>query len=303
MFETQFFSTYFLPGVLILIMLGMGSSLKPENFKEILRKPLGVIVGLFCQMVLLPVFAFIIASIIGLANEYKVGLMLIAACPGGAISNLLSFILKGDVALSIAFTAVNSFLTIITIPIIVNYSVLHFMGAAATISLPFWQTVLQILLITVIPVVLGMVFRAKWESKAIAVQQFLKPIMVILMATAMFAAIFLEKRDGQQIALIELWKVFPWALLLNVLAIFAGWAVAGLLRLGKSAQITVGLEVGLQNSGLAIAVGTSSFMLNNAMTAVPASVYALFSFFTAVLFGIIVNGRELEWRKWISLKQ
>lgn len=301
MIETHFFSTYLLPIVLGIIMFGMGTSLTVADFRNIWVKPAGVIAGLVCQLILLPLIAIAIAAVSGLRPEHQVGLVLVAACPGGAIANLLSYMLKGSVALSVSFTAVNSLITIFTIPIVVNIALDIFMGTNSHLVLPVMETVIQILLITVIPVIIGVWMKRRWPKTTDRLQRYFKLGMPIMLGIAMIAAIFVEKKDVK-VEAAELLEVFPWALGLNILAMFSGWATAGILRLGKPSQITLGLEVGLHNSGLAIAVATSSMMLNNPTLAVPASTFALFSFFTAVLFGILVAGKTLSIKEMFGSK-
>lgn len=189
-------------------------------------------------------------------------------------------------------TSINSFLTIFTIPTIVNVALGVFMGKSSPLQMPFWTTVLQILLITVIPCVIGIVIRARNEAFTKRVERPLKIAMPIMLAFAMLAAIFLEKKPGVKIELHEYLDILPWVFLLNAAAMFVGWGVAGLLRLGKANMLTIGVEVGLQNSGLAIAVATSAALLHDPRLAIPASTYALFSFFTAIAFGLIVRPPE-----------
>jgi len=294
MLETNFFSTYFLPGTLALIMLGMGLSLTGKDFGNIFLQPKAVITGLVSQMILLPLFAFGIAQISGLRTELQVGLVLISACPGGATSNLISYLLKGNVALSVSMTSINSFLVIFTIPTIVGLAITEFLGTSSTLEMPFWSTVFNILIITVIPCVLGIVIRAKRESWALRLEPRLKVIMPVMLALAMLAAIFLDKPTGDTISGKEYLNVLPWALLLNAGSMVGGWLIAKALRMDQPKQLTIGLEVGLQNSGLAIAVATSATLLNNSEFAIPASTYALFSFFTAIIFGLIVNRKEVK---------
>jgi BASS family bile acid:Na+ symporter len=300
MIETHFFSTYLLPIVLGLIMFGMGTSLSMAEIRNSWVKPAGMIAGLVCQLLVLPLIAVAIASLSGMRPEHQVGLVLVAACPGGAIANLLSYMMKGNVALSVSFTAVNSFITIFTIPLVVNIALEIFQNTTVPLALPFWETVFQILLITVIPVFIGIWMRAKRPRATDRLQGIFKLSMPILLAIAMVAAIFVEKK-AVSVETGELVEVLPWALLLNILAMLSGWAMAGILRLGRPAQVTLGLEVGLHNSGLAIAVATSRVMLDNPTLAVPASTFALFSFFTAILFGILVNGRNLNFREMMGL--
>jgi bile acid:Na+ symporter, BASS family len=283
-------------------MLGMGTSLSIADFKHIFVRPTGVMAGLVCQIILLPAIAIGVAAASGLRPEHQVGLVLVAACPGGAIANLLSYLMKGNVALSVSFTAVNSFITIFTIPFVVNVALDLFMGTQAPLVMPLWETIGHILFITVIPAFLGIWMQARWPVTTRAMQRYFKIGMPLLLAIAMIGAIFLEKKNVKVEAQ-ELLEVLPWALALNALAMLAGWATAGIFRLGKPAQVTLGLEVGLHNSGLAIAIATSAFMLNNPTLAVPASTFALFSFFTAVIFGFLVQGRALDWREMFGLKR
>jgi bile acid:Na+ symporter, BASS family len=298
MIETTFFSSYFLPATLALIILGMGMSLTAQDFRNIIQSPFSVIAGLVCQMVLLPATAFLVALAAGdlLSPEMKVGLILVAACPGGATAGLLSHLMKGHVALSVSITTVNSFLTIFSIPLIVNIALNMFMGTSKELVMPFWDTMVHIVIITVIPCIIGVYIRAQRPALAHRLEKPLKPIMTIALAFAIIAAMFLEKKEGVKIELGQFISIFPWALLLNVAGMATGWVFAGMLRLGASSQLTLGLEAGLHNTGLAIAVASSAFMLGNATLAIPAATYAMFSVFTAVGFGLLVNGKNVRLR-------
>lgn len=296
MIETVFFSTYFLPGVLALIMFGMGTSLTMLDFKNIFLQPKAVITGLIAQMILLPALALGLAAISGLPPEFQVGLVLISACPGGAVSNLLSYLLKGNLALSVSMTSVNSFLVIFTIPTIVGIGISTFGGPTKDLVMPFWETVLNILMITVVPCIIGVFVRSQSESFAKRLERPMKVAMPILLAVAMMAAIFLEKKEGVPITGGDYLAVLPWALGMNLISMFGGLGIATLLGMDRPKRLTIGLEVGLQNSGLAITVATSAHLLGEPRLAVPASVYALFSFFTAVFFGLLVNRKEVTLR-------
>lgn len=286
-------STYILPSVLALIMLGMGLSLTSQDFKNILLHPRQVFVGLICQMLLLPMIAIGIAYASGWAGlppELQVGIVLIAACPGGAVSNLITYLLNGNVALSVSLTTLNSFLVIFSIPIIIRLALLLFMGSdSKEIVLPFWDTVLQILLMTVIPCIIGIYIRSKSTRMAVALEQPLKYAMPILLALAMLGAIFLENGDAQTVSLLDYAGVSLFVLALNIAGMLLGYYVAYWQKLGKDNQITIAIEVGLQNTGLAITVATSSMFLGSQVMAIPASIYALFTFFSAVIFGLLVK--------------
>lgn len=290
MLETQFFSAFLLPATLALIMVAMGLSLTQGDFVNIVKRPRGLAVGLFLQMIALPILAFLIVLIIpGLSPQLKVGIILLAACPGGATSNLVNYLLNGNLALSVSITSVNSFLTQFTIPLYVNLGLYFFMNREADINLPFGETVLQILLITVLPAVVGIFLRSKKPDVAIRLRVPLKYITTTLLAIAMIGAIFLEKNEQLDIPIGDYWMVLPLLLLLHFCSMFMSYYVAKLNRLSIKSQSTIAIEVGLQNTGLAIAVAVAPSMLNNPAFAIPAAIYALFSFFTTFGFGIGMN--------------
>jgi bile acid:Na+ symporter, BASS family len=149
----------------------------------------------------------------------------------------------------------------------------------------------------VLPCLVGVWIRANWPALALGLEKPLKPIMTVALAVAILAAMFLEKKEGVKIELQQFISVFPWALLLNVAGMFTGWAFAGMLRLGGASMLTLGLEVGLQNTALAIAVASSSYLLGNTILAIPAATYAMFSLITAVGFGLLVNGKNVKLRE------
>jgi BASS family bile acid:Na+ symporter len=291
MIETDFFSTYFLPGVLALIMMGMGLSLTAEDFKRILLHPGSVIVGLISQMILLPATAIALAILAGdfLSNEMKVGLVLVSACPGGTTAGLMSHLLKGNVALSVSITTVNSLLTIITIPLITNWAMVFFMGEGKQIELPFGEMMVHVLVVLLLPCLLGVIIRANKPEWAHKLEGPLKPLMAISLGIAILAAMFLEKKQGPQLEFQQFFSVFPWAFLLNLGGMFFGLWSSKLIRLDLASGLTIGLETGLQNTGLAIFIATSSYLLADATYAVPAATYAMFSLITAGLFGLYVQ--------------
>lgn len=293
MLETDFFSSLLLPIVLGLIMLGMGLSLTRNDFKYIFLFPKGILTGLFSQMVFLPALGFLIAWISGLPEYLMVGLILVAACPGGATSGLIVHLTGGNVAMSVSFTAINSFLTMLSIPFIVNLALYFFMGTQAPIEISFADTMVHVLLITVIPCIIGIAIRDKYPITAHNLERPLKIIMPIMLAVAMIGSIFLEKKkyvipaDSYAI-------ILPFALMLNIGGLFGGYLIARLMKLGIRNRLTVGVEVGLQNTAMAISIATAPTLLNDTHYAVPAAVYALFSFFTAILFALWVRRKTLR---------
>jgi bile acid:Na+ symporter, BASS family len=293
--ETKFFSVYMLPATLAFIMLGMGLSLTRRDFLNIARNPKGLAIGLGAQMLMLPVLAFLITLILpDLSPELKVGIVLLAACPGGATSNLVNYLLNSNLALSVSITTVNSFITQFTIPIFVNLALMAFMNEDKNIDLPFWDTLLQILRITVIPAIIGIYIRRHKARFADRVRKSLKYIMTGLLAVAMIGAIFIERNDNIKIPINDYWRVVPLTLLLNVGSMIIANYITRYFKLDTQSRITISVEVGLQNTGLAIAVATGSHMLNSPAIAIPAALYALFSFFTTAGIGYYIKRRNRE---------
>lgn len=277
-------------------MGGMGLALTLRDFKNIMVRPKGIILGLISQMVFLPLVAFAIVQLPGLTPDWKVGIVLVAICPGGATSNLLNFLLRGDLALSVSLAAVNSFLTLFTIPALLHISMEFFLDRDTAVHLPVSDMIGEIFLLTLFPVILGMAIRAKAPVFSSHAKKSLKYIMPSLLAIAMVGAIFFEKKEVV-IDSSDYLSVLPHMLILNIVSMMAGFGFGQLSKLGTATSMTISLETGLQNTGLALAIALGSGMLNNAAIGVPAAVYAMFSFFTTLAFGLYVN------RKQVSLKE
>jgi BASS family bile acid:Na+ symporter len=280
------FSNIFLPSTLAVITFAMGLSIEFKDFKSLFRYPKAVIVGLICQMVLLPIIAFGIVIPANIDPAYKVGLIIIASCPGGATSNLVTFMLAGNVALSISITVINSLITLITIPLIVGIALFNFMGQHSEISLPVFNTILNIFFITIIPASAGVFTRRYIKTFADNLQKPLQYALPILLLLVFLGVVFLDEGEEAKSVLDYLFLV-PYVLLLNVLSMFTGWLIAKLTRLGRKNQFTISVEVGLQNSALAIFIA-STLLENNAM-AVVAVIYGSFSFLTTLFTGWFIK--------------
>ena len=284
------FSDIFLPIALAVITLGMGLSLTDRDFRNIFAHPRAVITGLCCQMILLPVIAYLIARSVNIDPVFKVGLMVIAACPGGATSNLITYILRGNVALSISMTAINSLITLITIPLVVTLSLEAFIHQDAFIRLNIGETILKVFLITILPAFVGTRIR-KW--KPVFASQLERPLRIVLpiLLLVIYAGVIFIDSGGGTATRDDFITIFPYTLLLNIFAMVAGLLVSRVLRLAVINQFTISIEVGLQNSGLAIVVAIT--LLNNADIALVPVVYGSFTFFSTLLFGWIV--KKLAW--------
>ncbi|HDR67610.1 MAG TPA: bile acid:sodium symporter family protein [Bacteroidaceae bacterium] len=280
------FSDYFLPVTLAIITMGMGLSLTEKDFRNILVQPKAIVTGIFSQIVILPAIAFFVASLTNLDPVFKVGLVIIAACPGGATSNLITYILTGNIALSISMTAVNSLITLITIPFIVSLGLEAFIQQSTEINLPIGDTILKIFFITIVPAFTGTRIR-KWKTEfADKLEKPLKIILPLLLLVVYMGVIFIDQ-GTEQATRKDFLSLIPSTLSLNFAAMLAGWMIARIMNLGKRNRFTIAIEVGLQNSALAIFV--SSFLLKNQSMALVAVVYGSFTFFTTLLFGWIIK--------------
>lgn len=284
------FSEYYLPITLAIITLGMGLSLTDRDFKNIFVHPRAVIVGLCCQMILLPLIAWLIARSINIDPLFKVGLMIIAACPGGATSNLVTYLLRGNVALSISMTALNSLITLITIPLVVHLSLEAFIHEEAAIRLNVGETILKVFLITLVPAFAGTRIRKNYPVFAVKLERPLRVLLPLLLMIVYAGVIFIDQGTGEATRS-DFIRILPYTLLLNILAMVSGFLAARLMRLRVVNQFTISIEVGLQNSALAIVVA-ATLLKSNDIALVPV-VYGSFSFFSTLLFGWSV--KKLKW--------
>nr|WP_256835214.1 bile acid:sodium symporter family protein [Pseudomonas oleovorans] len=283
--------TFFLPAALGIIMLGLGLSLSLADFARVAKFPKPILIGLACQLLLLPLACFFLAKAFGLAPALAVGLMLLAASPGGTTANLYSHLAHGDVALNITLTAVNSVIAILTMPLIVNLSLAYFMSADQAIPLQFAKVV-QVFFIVLGPVAIGMWLRSRFPGFAARMQ---KPVKII---SALFLLLIIL------LAVAKDWRTFVdyapavggAALAFNLLSMAVGYCVPRLLKLNLRQAIAIAMEIGIHNGTLAIALALSPALLNNPTMAIPAAIYSLIMFVTAALFGLWVNrmhGAEL----------
>jgi bile acid:Na+ symporter, BASS family len=280
----EFLKSVLLPLALIIIMFGMGMTLKMADFGRVIFSPKATLLGLACQLLALPLIAWGLAYLFQLPGDLAAGLMLLAACPGGPTSNIITHLSKGDTALSVTMTAISSVITVLTIPLLVGFSMEYFMGAGQAISLPFGKTFLQLMMVTLLPVGLGM-----WLNKARPqLTQRLGGTMNILsvafLAFIIVAAVLSEKDLGAQIVIGG-----PAAVALNLCGMAVGYGLASGFRLPGPQRRTLSIEVGIQNGTLALAIALG--LLESPRLAIPAVVYSLFMFLTGA-FMILRFGRK-----------
>lgn len=280
-------TTLILPIALGVIMFGLGLGLRAADFARVVVYPRAVLVGLVCQILILPVVCYFIARGFALEPALAVGLMLLAASPGGATANLYSHLANGDVALNITLTAINSVLCIVTLPIIVNLSLVQFMGEGKAIPLQFAKVV-QVFVIVIGPVVAGMWVNHRFTAAAARLRQPVKKLSVLFLVVVIALAAFNDR--GNIVGNVE--AVGAACLLFNLSSLAVGYWVPRLLRLDRRQAIAIGMEIGIHNGTLAIAIALSPMMLNNPTMAVPAAIYSGIMFGTAALFAWWANRRR-----------
>lgn len=275
-----------LPLALFLIMFGMGLSLHPVDFKNVLAAPKAVGIGLIGQMVLLPLVAFFIALALKLPPEIAVGLMIIALAPGGATSNMFTYLSKGDVSLSISLTAVVSLIAPFSIPIITALSMTYFMGNTTEFSLPIVKTIMQLLVITVIPVALGMLVLARWSHMAAKIEQILKWFSIAFLFL-IIVLIVLKNADNMMSFFMQAGLA---TFVLNIAVLVLGVYLAKWAKLSDAQSISIGFEVGIQNGTLALVVAGT--LIGNSTMMIPAVTYSLLMFITGAAFAMLITRRK-----------
>jgi BASS family bile acid:Na+ symporter len=283
--QSSVLTELFLPFSLAVIMFGMGLSLRVEDFKRILIYPKAVGIGLLNQLVLLPIIAFGIAKAFSLPPELAVGLMILAVCPGGATSNLITHLAKGDSALSITLTAFSSLITVFSIPFLVNFSIAYFIPGGEAKQLEVVGTVVSVLFITLIPVALGMITLAKAPRLAEKWDQPFRKISIVFFVVIVGAAILKERENLVQYFI----EAGPAALALNLSTLALSFAMAKWTGLPFRQGLTIAIESGIQNGTLGITIAAT--LLVNSVMSIPSAIYSLLMFGTAAL--VILWGNKV----------
>ena len=270
-------STIVLAGSLVIIMFGMGLSLTLNDFTEVFVKPKAILTGLFNQLVLLPLIGFGLIAVFPVRPEIAIGVIILAACPGGPTSNLITHLAKGDTALSVSLTAISSLLTLITIPFIINLGLQLTYGQNTPIQLNVLTTIAQILIIVLIPVGIGMLLRAKKELFADRMQQPVRNASAVVFILVLAGVIFKERSNivsyANEAGLISL--------ALNLGTMILGLLIARIMHLSFKQSISISIESGIQNGTLAITIAT--VLLHNSEYAIAPAIYSLIMFGTGSL--------------------
>lgn len=278
----SFLTQIIMPLVLALIMFGMGLSLTKQDFLELGKEPKPVAVGLFGQLLLLPLLAYGIAIFFELSEHLAVGIMILAACPGGTSSNILSQLARANLALSVSLTAVTTLICVVTTPLIIRFAIEEF-NDTPTESFSLLSTTLGLIFITLIPVLIGILIRHKFVTFAIRSEAFFRHLSTAFLIL-MIAAITYQERAN----LLESFVlVSEAAFSLNILAIATGLLLGIIFKLVKRDTVTLGIEVGVQNSSMAILIAIT--FLGRPDYAIAAGVYGLAMYVGA---GLLIFGAK-----------
>ena len=274
------------PLILALIMLGLGLSLKIEDFTRVFKTPIDFIVGFISQLIILPLIAFLLIAIFRIPSEIAIGIMIIASAPGGVTSNILTKFANGDVALSISLTAIISLISIVSVPFIIFTSadLLGITNIGENISMI--NIALKMFLVVTVPVVLGMIIRKFAEKFVINKIKFFDKLNIVLFVIFFFAAFYEERENILDIFA----QAGPIALTLNVTMMIIAYYLSRIFASGISQQKCIAIECGLQNGTLAIFVSTQIFGAD-ILYVIPTAAYALIMYITGLIFVFFLRSK------------
>lgn len=277
MSETQLLNAV-LFGVLALVMFGLGLPLTWGDFARLLRYPRAVVVALGLQVVALPLLCFGLVKALGLPPVLAIGLMLLAASPGGISANLFSHLFGGNVAMNISLTAINTVLSVVSLPLIINLSIAHFADAGQVVPVQFGKLA-EVVAMVLVPVALGMLAASKAPSFAARMHQPVKVFSMLVLAAVTVLAISKEWRS----LVASFGDIGPAVVLLNVCSLAAGYGLSRASKLDQPMSIAVAFEIGIHNSTLAMFIALT--VLGSYELALPAAVYSVVMYLTAPVFG------------------
>ena len=275
-------TTIGLPVALGIIMFGLGLSLTVGDFARVLKQPKAVIIALLCQLILLPAICFGLVIAFQLPPVLAVGMMMLAASPGGTTANLYSHLFRGDIALNISLTAVNSVIAVVTLPLITNFAIWYFEPFDDQLGMQ-WAKAAEVFAIVLVPVALGMIVRRFWPRFAAGMDKPVRIISVVVLVIVIAGAVAsnwaLLLENFLDLALVTV------AFCLISLAI--GYLVPRWLKVGKRQAIATSFEIGIHNATLAIVIAQS--VLGSTELSLPAAVYGVLMFFVALAFGFLIR--------------
>lgn len=283
--EYSFLTQVMLPIVLAMIMFGMGLSLTKEDFLRLWKIPRTVIIGLFGQLIFMPIIAFAVAVFFELSAPLAIGLMILAACPGGTMSNVISHLARANLALSVTLTAITTVVCVFSTPFIIKFSIAHF-GTDTDTNFSLASTTIGLIFITLIPVLAGIWVRQRYPNAAMRREPGFRKFSGFFIL-AMIVAILIQERD---ILMSSFSQMFGASISLNLASIAAGLALAKLFRLTQRDSITLGIEVGIQNASMAILIAVTFLEAPDYATA--AGVYGLTMYLGAAI--LVLMARRIK---------
>ncbi|WP_274585311.1 bile acid:sodium symporter family protein [Neisseria leonii] len=271
-----------LPLCLMIVMAGLGLELTVRDFVRVKNNPKVIVIALFCQLVLLVAAAFAVCVLLGLPPVLAVGMMMLAASPGGATANLFSYLYKGDVALNISLTAVNALIAAVSFPLIVNAAVAYFLPDGQQLGLQFGK-VLQVFVIILLPVAAGMALRHCRPHLAEKLQRFVRLFATVFLLLIIVGAVAAERANAAE----YIRQVGPAAALFCLLSLSTGYFVPKLFGVGKAQARACAFEIGIHNSTLAMTIAIT--LLDSPQMAIPAAIYSIVMYVFGVAFGTLLN--------------
>ncbi|HEY6632376.1 MAG TPA: bile acid:sodium symporter family protein [Rhizobiaceae bacterium] len=277
-----------LPIALVVVMLGLGLAVRLEDFMRCLARPWPLFVGLLCHIVILPLLCLLLVYLAELPPAISVGMMLLAASPGGTSAAIYTHLARGDVALSLVLAAVSSVAALFSLPVIVNFSMIAFYGEASAVRLEFHQ-VLQIFAVAIVPAMIGALIRRRFPDLAERLDRPVKTLATVFLVGLVLAALV-----GQHGLLVQ-WgpTVGVVALVFAVASLLVGYHVPRMLRVERRQAVAVSMSVGIHNAALVIALAMSEHMLANPEMAIPPAAYGVIAYIVGGVFAWMLNRRSV----------
>ena len=281
--EMSLVTRFITPLGIVMIMFGMGLSLTHDDFKRVWIQPRAIILGIVLQIIGLPVLGFAFVQLLNLDPMMAVAVMLLSSCPGGAITNLVTFISKGDVALSVSLTSINSIITVFTIPLLTTFSLYHFLGEAAADRVDVMFLCLGILAITIPPISFGMITKVKVPRLAIKSEKWVRKVSLLFLVLLVALGVYRENHLFPE----NYWQLTFTALAFCLASALTGTVIGGVARLPGKQVLTLAIEVGLHNSAMAIVIAVSFLKIHD--LAVFAAFYLVMEYLLSGLLMLVTN--------------
>lgn len=274
-----------LPVSLFIIMIGIGMTLTPRDFRQVATYPRGIVIGTLAQILLMPALAFLLIPLFGLTPAMAVGLVVIAACPGGTTSNLLALLARGSVALSIVLTVVANLITIISLPLLTNLALDLYMDASETIRLPLDRTIGTLLVIVLLPITIGMFLKSRYPEQSQKAESGVSLFGGLVLAVLVVAIVY-----GVRNEIVELLtQAGPATVTLIVLGIMVGIGAGRLSGLTPRESMAVAMELGIKNATIGLLITVN--LLGSETMSIPSAVYGVLMFFFGFL--LVILGRRI----------